>query len=183
MMTHRLLLPILLMMLVAAGSAAAQRPDSPAAGERRAQLERRFQQQTAAVLRNRLGLSDQQVEQLTRTNARFEERRRLLVSEERELRIDMRRELSRGNEADQQRIAGLVDRTFVLQRQRLDLLEEEQRELATFLTPRQRAMFLSMQEQIRHRADEMRRQRLNRSAPGGPIRRPPRGQGDGGGDG
>ncbi len=181
-MTIRVLVAMLATMFLA-GSAAAQRSESPAPGERRAQLEQRFQQQTATVLRNRLELTDAQLAQLTRTNARFEERRRLLVSQERELRIDMRRELSRGNEADQQRIAGLVDRSFALQRQRLDLLEEEQRELAAFLTPHQRAMFLSMQEQIRHRAEEMRRQRLNRGSPGAPMRRPPRNHGGGGGGG
>lgn len=135
-----------------------QRPEGPPA-ERRAQLEGRFQQQLATMLRERLQLSDEQLQRLTATNARFEQRRRAILVEEMQGRRALRHELMRNEAADQNRISALIERNLRLQRQRLDLVEEEQRELAQFLTPRQRALFLSTQEQIRRRADEVRRQR------------------------
>jgi ribosomal protein L16 Arg81 hydroxylase len=158
------------------GSATAQRPDAPGA-ERRAQLEQRFQAQMASMLRERLALTDDQLQRLMETNARFERRRRDLVTQERQLRMSLRRELQRGDNADQQRIAQVIEQTIQVQRGRLQLLEEEQRELSTFLSPRQRAMFLGMQEQVRQRAEEMRRQRFQGGRQGAPMRRPP-----GGGD-
>jgi hypothetical protein len=58
-----------------------------------------------------------------------------------------------------------------VQRRRLDLAAEEQRELATIMTPVQRARYLALQETVRRRTDEMRRRR------GGGARR---GAGNGG---
>ncbi len=163
----RMVMLVLLLVTSAAAPVFGQRTQRPPS-ERRAQLEERFQQQLATVLRERLQLNDEQLRRLTATNSRFEQRRRTILLEEMQTRRGLRQELMRGDAADQNRVATLIDRSLRLQRQRLDLLEEEQRELSQFLTPRQRAHFLSMQEQIRRRADDMRRQR----GPGGEGRRP-----------
>jgi hypothetical protein len=87
--------------------------------------------------------------------------------------------------AREDRVASLLDRAVRVQRQRVELLESEQRELARFLNPTQRAKLLGMQEQIRRNVGEMRgrgaappaairdrmRDRLRDS--GRPMRRPP----------
>lgn len=148
------------------------RPDSPLQG--RAALEQRFRERFAEVVKNRLGLSDAQMQQLTDVNRRYETRRRDLFQQERSARRDMRDALSAGTEdqATQDRVARLLEQALRLQRQRLDLLEEEDRALVSFLTPVQRAKYFGMQEQMRRRIEDMRRGAEGGDS-AGPV--PPRG--------
>jgi hypothetical protein len=153
--------------LLAAGSLGAQ--DSTARRDPDA-LRRRFQERFGAMVKERLDLSDSQVVRLGETNRRFEEQRRLLMQQERDVRMSLRDELladqqGRGN---QQRIGELLDRAIRVQRQRAELLETEQRELARFMNPSQRAKLLGMQEQLRRNAGEIRRRAEMR--PGGDPR-------------
>lgn len=121
-------------------------------------LKKRFQERFGAVVKERLQLSDSQVVRLGETNRKFEEQRRTLIQQERDVRMSLRDELMAQNQAagNQQRISDLLDRAIRVQRQRVELLESEQRELARFLNPTQRAKLLGMQEQIRRNAMEMR---------------------------
>ena len=157
-------------LLVGAASVAdAQgRPTRPASQSERDSLEARVQQRMVQMLRTQLGLNAEQMRQLQAANRQFEGQRRALFEQERRVRIDLRLVMAQGDSADPARIAALLDRTLVLQRQRLDLVEAEQKELATFLTPMQRARLFGMEEQIRRRMMEMREQ-------GPPSRRPPDG--------
>ena len=154
-----------------AGSADAQAAGGRAPGEagaRREALERRVRERIAEEVQQRLGLDDAQTERLGATNRKFEERRRLLLAEERTARVELRGQLMRRDSADQRRVGALVDQLLSVQRKRLDLVDQEQRELAGFLTPVQRATYLSMQDQMRRRMEEMRR--------GGPRRQGARGR-------
>lgn len=159
-------------MLVALGSLGAQ--DSTARRDPDA-LRRRFQERFGAMVKERLSLTDSQVVRLGETNRRFEEQRRLLMQQERDVRMSLRDELladqqGRGN---QQRIGELLDRAIRVQRQRAELLETEQRELARFMNPSQRAKLLGMQEQLRRNAGEIRRRaeiRPGGAAPGTRLR-------------
>jgi len=47
-----------------------------------------------------------------------------------------------------------------IQKRLLQLMESEQRELATIMTPVQRAKFTALQEQIRRRVEQMRQRRV-----------------------
>jgi hypothetical protein len=158
---------ILALSLAIAGSVEAQRPrvarQQPAAGGRGA-LEQRFQERLATVMRERLGLNEDQVRRLGDVNRRFESQRRELFQSEREIRIGMRKALS-DSAANNDEVAGLMDRAIRLQRQRVDLLEAEQRELALFLTPVQRAKYFGLQEQIRRQMEEMRDRRFQGRGP------------------
>lgn len=154
---------------VAAAAAALLLHASPAGGQNdarsspgsprveRAQLERQFRRRVGQAMQTRLQLTDAQMARLQRTNQTFETRRRALVAEERQLRANIRAQLSAGDGADQTRVADLIDRAIRIQRQRLDLVEQEQRELSAFLTPVQRARYLDLQEKLRRRVDELRR--------------------------
>jgi hypothetical protein len=159
-------------LMLAAGCPAAradgQAAATPQAPDRRAVAQDRVRQRVVRLLRERVGLSDDQLRRLGPVSQRFDSRRRELFEEERGARQALRRELS-AESADQNRVSTLVDQLFVIQRRRLDLAAEEQRELATFMTPVQRARYLALQEHVRRRADEMRRRR------GGGRRVPPRG--------
>jgi hypothetical protein len=91
---------------------------------------------------------------------------------ERQVRAGIREELDLADTTRQAQVARLLDQMLVIQRQRLDLIEAEQKELATFMTPQQRARYFGMQEQIRRRVEEMREQGGRGAPPGGGVRRP-----------
>jgi len=155
----------------------------------RDELRRRFQERFGAVVKERLQLNDSQVVRLGETNRRFEEQRRLLLQQERDVRMSLRDELLAEQQGggNQQRISSLLERAITVQKQRIELLENEQRELSRFLNPTQRAKLLGMQEQLRRNASEMRRRgdvgppgairerlRERRDTGRPPLRRPPR---------
>ena len=124
----------------------------------RAELEQRVRQRFASVLQERLQLSDEQMRQLQASSRRFEGRRRTLLEQERDVRIGLRNELLAEGSANEQRVSRLLDQMIAIQRQRIMLVEEEQRELAGFLTPVQRAKYLALQDQLHRRMEDMRRQ-------------------------
>lgn len=164
--------------------AAQQTPDSPQPGEgNRAALQARMRERIGGLVKERLGLNDQQMAQLQQVNTRFEESRRLLVEQERDLRMAMRDELLAGEGANQTRVGEHLERLLRVQRQRLDLIESEQRELAKFMTPVQRAKYLALQDQMRRRVQELRQRgeggpRGGRANPRTDGPRRPGGQGD-----
>jgi hypothetical protein len=150
------------------GTADAQRPHADSAPARRQMLEQRVRQRMAAVVRERLGLSDEQMRRLGEVNRTIEAERRQLNEQERDLRVGLRAELVRGDSANQDRVARFVDQLIDVQRRRVDLLSREQRALAAFMTPVQRAQYLAIQDQLRRRMEEMR----GRPRRGGGVRRP-----------
>jgi Spy/CpxP family protein refolding chaperone len=138
-------------------------------------LERRVRQRIAAEVKTRLELSDEQLSKLTATNKKFDDQRRQLFEQEREVRQSLRAEVQKGNAADQAKVSGLIDRALEVQRRRIELTTQEQRELGGYLTPVQRAKYLGLQETVRRRMEEMRRRRSERGGGGGGReRRPPR---------
>ena len=122
-------------------------------------LQARVRQRLAAVMKQRLELTDDQMKQLTAVNASYEARRRTLMGQERDARVTVRGELQRGKQADQKRVEGALTDLFRIQRARIDLAEQEQRDLAKFMQPSQRAGYLALQEQVRRRVEQMRRRR------------------------
>jgi hypothetical protein len=127
-----------------------------AQGPLRQQLEQRLRMRVEQVVRQRLHLNDEQMQRLRQSNSRWAPRRRELATRERGIRAEMRQELRAGGTADQQHLSVLIDSLFVLQRSRLDMLQDEQRELSTFLTPEQRVRYYALQEQLRRRVEAMR---------------------------
>ena len=139
--------------LLPAQARRADQAQPPAA--RRQELEDRFRQRTADLVRRRLQLTDAQTTRLQATNRQFEQQRVGLMARERELRRELRRQLMAGDNANQNRVGELLDQTIRLQRQRLDLAESEQRELAKFLMPVQRAKYFGLQNELRRRMQEL----------------------------
>lgn len=167
MMIRQAMRATVLVLLLATSAAAQREPD---AGQRDS-LEDRVRTRMAQVMRTQLGLNDEQVRRLQATNRRFEGQRRDLFEQERRVRIELRAAIEIGDSTQNGRIGPLLDRTIQLQRERLDLLDAEQKELSTFLTPLQRARLYGFEEQMRRRVQEM-RERGGRSDNAGPTRRP-----------
>jgi len=139
-------------------------PGAPAQGRA---LELQFRERLAEVVKRRLSLNDTQMQQLGRVNDRFERDRMLLLRDERRARQALRAEVLAGDSADQAKVSGLIDRLLTIQRRRLDLTESEQRELSGFMTPTQRAKYFAIQDELRQRLENLRRQRQERRAGGG----------------
>ena len=137
-------------------------------------LEARVRQRMGQILRTQLGLTDDQMRQLRASNRRFQEQKRALVEQEREVRMGLRDEIESGDTTRSAQISSLLDRMLVVQRKRVELMEAEQKDLATFLTPLQRARYFGMEEQINRRMTEMRDQGMRGAPPPG-ARRPPAG--------
>ena len=172
-MTARLVkIAVLSALCVIAPALSAQPDEPPGQNPRREMLEQRLRERTGDLVRRRLQLTDAQMKQLQATNRQFEQQRGSLLMREREMRRSLREEILAGEKANQNRVAQLLDQTLQLERQRLDLVQSEQRELAKFLTPVQRAKLFGLQNELRRRAQELRGgpgQRRN-GPPGGPRR-------------
>ena len=168
MRRHALFALALGLPMLSADLAAQQaRSQAPRAGElapRRQQLEARLNQRLWRITKNRIGLSDDQMTKLAQGSRPFEAQRRELARQERAERMALRREVLAGAGADQQRIATSLDRVLELQRRRAQLQIDEQRALAAFMTPLQRAKYAALQEQLRRRAENLRRQRRGGAA-------------------
>ena len=134
-------------------------PQPPGAAPARAQLEQQLRQRLWRIAKTRIGLTDDQMTKLEQSAARYDVRRRELNLKEREQRVLLRTELAAGERADQDRVAGAMDLLQQLQRQRLDLQADEQKDLSGFMTPVQRAKYAALQEQIRRRVAALQRQR------------------------
>ena len=127
----------------------------------RAQLERQVQRMLYQMTRRRVGLSDPQMNQLIPINQRFEGQRRAILRQERETRLALRDAMRDSAQVDQGKITGYLDKLVQLQHQRVDLIEQEQKDLAQFMTPLQRARYTALQEQVRRRVEQMRRRNGN----------------------
>lgn len=154
-----LALPLLAAGLPAQGVDSGQAPLAGQTKPRRQQLEARLRQGLWRITKNRVGLTDEQMTKLAQASRPFDQERRQLAMQEREERLALRQEILAGPNANQQRIATSLDRVLDLQRRRAQLQVDEQRALGAFMTPLQRAKYAALQEQLRRRAENLRRQR------------------------
>jgi Spy/CpxP family protein refolding chaperone len=135
-------------------SQAARKDNAPRNPAQRAALEQQFRERAGKLAQQRLGLTDVQMSKLEQSNARFGPQLNQLVARERETRQQLRAEMTAA-QPNQQKISDLIDASFQIQHQRLALVESEQKDLATFMTPSQRAGYIALQAQFRKRAQEL----------------------------
>jgi Spy/CpxP family protein refolding chaperone len=154
--TSALVVTLFLALLGATSRLAAQEPEVAAP---RAQLEQRLRQRLGLIVREQLGLDEAQARRLGDVSGKYEGERRTLARRERELRLQLRDELQGGDQANQDRVARALDRMLDVQRERLEIVRREQKDLSAFLTPVQRAKYLVLQDQVRRRLEEARRAR------------------------
>jgi len=140
------------------GPAARRQAGGDSAG--RARLEGQLRQGFAQLVRKRVGLSDNQMMQLRPMAQRYEQQRRQLQMEERDTRVSLRTSLQAGQSADAKQVDQLLQRMVEIQKRRVAILEAEQHDLATIMTPIQRARYMALQEQIRRRLEQMRQRRV-----------------------
>jgi hypothetical protein len=118
-----------------------------------------LQRRVLEVVQRTLGASDDQMRQLVEVNRKYEGERRALNQKDREARQTIRAEVLRDSLADQDQVASMLDALVDVQRQRLEVFAREQRDLAKFLTPVQRAKYATLQEGLRKKVEQLRQQR------------------------
>lgn len=155
------------------GAAAAQQPAG--APQNRAALQRQVRQALARLTRQRLGLNDAQMAQLAAVDRQFQPRRQALTRDETQTRRALASAMADTAKPDQAKISGYMDHLAQLQRQRIDLQQDEQKALGGFLTPLQRAQYQALQERVRRRLEQFGpMEGAHRSQPRRPRRPPPR---------
>lgn len=132
----------------------AQQPGRHPTPAERGVMESQLRERLAARVKQELRLTDAQASRLMATNARIDQQRGPLLQRERTLRAQLRSELERGTAAQDRTVGPLLDGLLVVHRKRLELVESEQRELAQFLTPVQRARYFSLQENWRQQVEQ-----------------------------
>ncbi len=118
-----------------------------------------LQRRVLEVVQRTLGATDDQMRQLVAVNHSYEGERRELNQKDREARKTIRAEVLRDADADQSMVSRMLDSMVDVQRQRLDVFAREQRDLARFLTPVQRAKYATLQEGLRKKVDQLRQRR------------------------
>ena len=126
----------------------------------RAAMERQLQARINNVIRERLALNDEQFGKLQEVASHIEDDRRTLRNDELTTRFALRQELLAGDRVNESRVGELLDKLPKLDRRRVDLIEQEQRELAKFLSPSQRARYFALQDELRRNMQEMQRRRI-----------------------
>jgi Spy/CpxP family protein refolding chaperone len=162
-------LGLLLAPVLAAQQDSAALPDSGERERLQQEIERRF----GAVVQQQLGLSNDQADRLRATEERFRTRRRVIVRQQLLLRFGLQDQMRPGRAANPDSVRRLMD---AMQANRGDLLrldQEQDREMAGYLTPVQRARYQMLRERLLLRLQEVRRERAAQRA-GRPGLRPRR---------
>lgn len=141
------------------------------AAERQQLLAGQVRQRFAQVVRTRLGLNDDQARRLKEVNDRYEGQRDDVAKQEREARQSLRQALAAPNGGDQAKIDANMSAITNAQRRRAEILESEQKDLGAFLTPKQRAQYFSLRDNLARRIQAMRQ---NQAAGGKPEPEPDR---------
>jgi periplasmic protein CpxP/Spy len=125
-----------------------------------------LQRRMIEIVQRTLGASDDQMRQLADVNRSYQQERRELNQKDRQARQSIRAEVLRDSLADQKLVARELDALVDVQRRRIDVFAREQRDLARFLTPVQRAKYATLQEGLRRKVEQLRqRQQENGLTP------------------
>ena len=132
-------------------------------------LARQVRQRFAIVIRRQLNLTDDQARQLQGVEQRYQQQRSILLRDERATRLGLAASMQdTAGTPDQAKIARYLDELVQSQHRRAALLDSEQRDLAAFLTPLQRAKYQALHEQLNQRIRQM-RQNARGGGPGAPL--------------
>lgn len=112
-----------------------RRPAPGVAGQPTPQMQARM----GDMLKQRFGFNDSQIAKFEETNRKFGERARLIGEQDRDIRMAIRDEMLRPDSARASQLSALLDKQAAVRRQRADLMDAREKELASFLTPLQRA--------------------------------------------
>jgi len=161
---RRALCSLAVIALMGVASARAQNiggEDTPARARLRQQIEDRF----AVRVKEQVGLSDEQLTKLRGTWITYGTRRRELQAHERLLRSALAAQMRPCVAANQDSVSRLTDGLVNLRSSYAQLARDENKEMATYLTPVQRTQLLAMRERFLQRIQEIRQEQRARQGP------------------
>lgn len=146
----------------APGLGAQQRVDSvrragPRDSAQAAQLRARIDSVFTQRVQEELKLTADQTTKLRATQERFGTRRRALMQQQMERRRALNDQMQPGVAANADSVNKLMDGMRNGRAEMLRIEQDEDREMAGYLTPVQRARYQQMRERLMQRVDEMRR--------------------------
>jgi hypothetical protein len=124
-------------------------------------LRQRIENRFAARVKEQLGLTDEQLAKLRATSMTYGGRRRDLEAQERLLRSALADQIRPGVAANQDSVSKLTDALVGLRASYAKTFQDENAELATYLTPVQRSQLLAMRERFMRRIQEIRQAHRN----------------------
>jgi Spy/CpxP family protein refolding chaperone len=158
--------------------AAQDRPDTSDAAEARA-LRQRIRQRWHERVRQDLNLSNDQAAKLEDTEGRFMQRRREIGERQRAINRELREQLQPGVAANADSVRKLMEERERNRRALVELEQDENKEIAGYLSPVQQARYQLMREHLRRRIDQIRdRRQAGGEMTGPPGRMRPRPQGE-----
>jgi len=161
---------VLIVTLALASTLSAQEPVTPAAPDTaeaeqlRAQIEQRFSQRVQEELR----LTPDQSGKLRASQEKFGAQRRTLMRQQMERRMALDDQMQPGIAANGDSVRKLMDASQAGRAQMLKLDQDEDREMAGYLTPVQRARYQQMRGRFIDHVREMRAQRRGGAGRMGP---------------
>jgi Spy/CpxP family protein refolding chaperone len=106
------------------------------------------------LIRTQVKPTDAQMKQLQAVDQKYEPQRIQLNRDELQVRQQLREAMLDSANVDESRIGQLLDRLVQFPGRRAALMESEQKDLAGFLSPLQRARYGAIQEQLRRRIEQ-----------------------------
>jgi hypothetical protein len=143
--------------------------DSAAAN--RQELVRRVRQAYNEAVKKELDLNDDKWHQLQDMDRRYQQQRQQVQRDEKAARLGLKsvmEDSARVGGVDQAKISEYMDQLVQAQHRRAEILDAEQKELATVLTPLQRAKYQGMREQLNQRIRQLQQQNARSGEPPSP---------------
>jgi hypothetical protein len=160
--------------LVIVPALAAQDSSGSGDGAERERLQQQIEDRVAQRVKSQLGLTDDQANRLRSTEENFRQRRRDLFQRQLTIEQGLRDQMRPGVAANSDSVRRLMDARQSVRADQLRLDQDQDKEMAGYLTPVQRAQYQMIRERIRQRLQELRRERIERRQGGGgpAVRRP-----------
>jgi hypothetical protein len=125
---------------------------------RRARIQREIRRAFTRAVRNQVGLTDDQMRRLAPINQEYVRQRQEVARQERDTRIALRAELAK-EKPDQDKVSQYLQQLQEFPRQRLDINDAEDKQLAGIMTPVQVARFRALEERVQRQLNMMRGRR------------------------
>ncbi len=146
--------------LTLAPSLAAQQDSSgPGEAPERERLLQQVERRFGAVVQQQLGLTDDQAGRLRATEEGFRSRRRDILRRRLQLRLGLQSQMRPGQAADPDSVRKLMDGMQANRAESFQLEQQQDQEMAGYLTPVQRAQYQMLRERLLRRLAEVRRER------------------------
>ncbi len=150
---------LFLLVCLAASALAAQNPSDTSDAAQTQQLRDQVRERWHQVVRRQLDLKPEQAAKLEGTEDRFAAQRRVIGQRQRGVQEALRGQLQPGVAANADSVRRLMDVRDQNRAALAQLERDEEKEMAGYLTPVQRARYQFLRQRLQERIVEMRRQR------------------------